>query len=141
MVTGVQTCALPISASPELAKEGDEFYTKLAATSGQKRVATKKSLANGIIYKRNPAIKGPLSVFGYDYLTDHYGLGKTKALRLLEYKGLWGSYFDYEALNFVDGKRTTTDIRNALSAEFGPIPLDMVEEYLTALYSIQVILR
>ena len=130
-----------LTTSPELAKEGDEFYTKLAATSGQKRVATKKSQANGIIYKRNPAIKGPLSVFGYDYLTDHYGLGKTKALRLLEYKGLWGSYFDYEALNFVDGKRTTTDIRNALSAEFGPIPLDMVEEYLTALYSIQVILR
>ncbi|MEJ0056392.1 MAG: hypothetical protein WDN75_12510 [Bacteroidota bacterium] len=54
---------------------------------------------------------------------------------------MWGDEYAYEALNFVDGVRTAVDIRNALSAEFGPIPLEVVEEYLVALESIQVITR
>ena len=124
--------------SPELKKEAEQFYSRLAEISGQNKLPDKKANA-GIVYKRNPAIKGPLSVFGYDYLSDHFGLEKSRALRLGDYKGLWGSYYDYEALNFVDGKRTTTDIRNALSAEFGPIPQDMVDEFLRALASIHVI--
>lgn len=60
-------------------------------------------------------------------------------IRLLSYEGLWGHEYSYEALNFVDGIRTVNNIRNALSAEFGPIPLEIVEEYLFALQSIQVI--
>jgi aminopeptidase YwaD len=41
----------------------------------------------------------------------------------------------WEALNFVDGKRSVTDIRDALSAEFSPVPitLEMVEQYLRIL--------
>ena len=37
----------------------------------------------------------------------------------------------WEALNFVDGKRSITAIRDALSAEFSPVPitLEMVEQY------------
>lgn len=128
--------------SAELVKEADQFYLKLAEASGQRKIAEKKnSNAGAIIYKRNPAIKGPLSVFGYDYLADHYGDEKTSALRQLNYQGKWGSDYAYEALNFVDGKRTTKDIRNALTAEFGPIPLDVVEEFLAALNSIEVILK
>lgn len=130
-----------VTTSPELIKEADQFYMKLAEASGQRKLSDKKNDAGAIIYNRNPAIKGPLSVFGYDYLADHYGVEKTSALRLLDFQGTWGSDYAYEALNFVDGKRTTKDIRNALSAEFGPIPLDVVEEFLAALNSIQVILK
>ncbi len=41
----------------------------------------------------------------------------------------------WEALNFVDGKRSITNIRDALSAEFSPVPitLEMVEQYLQIL--------
>ena len=130
-----------VATSPELVKEAEQFYLKLAEASGQRKPSNKKNDAGAIIYKRNPDIKGPLSVFGYDYLADHYGVEKTSTLRLLDFQGAWGSDYAYEALNFVDGKRTTKDIRNALSAEFGPIPLDVVEEFLSALNSIKVVLK
>lgn len=47
--------------------------------------------------------------------------------------------FTYEALNFVDGKRTVSEIRDWLVAEMGDVPLELVEEYLSALESIGVI--
>jgi len=80
-------------------------------------------------YRRNPNIKGPMSVFGYDYLTDHFG---TKKLAL-------GEEYRYEALNLADGRRTTAEIRDALSAIYEPVELKDVEEYLAALASIGVI--
>jgi hypothetical protein len=41
----------------------------------------------------------------------------------------------WEALNFVDGKRSILDVRNALSAEFSPVEvsLEMVDQYFTIL--------
>ena len=47
--------------------------------------------------------------------------------------------FAYEALNFVDGKRSVSDIRDWLVAELGDVPLEYVAEYLAALESIDVI--
>ncbi|HUP60457.1 MAG TPA: DUF4910 domain-containing protein [Thermoanaerobaculia bacterium] len=81
-------------------------------------------------YRRNPAIKGPMGAFGYDYFEDKYG--KQKLALNNEYR--------YETLNLVDGRRTAADIRDALSAIYAPIPLADVEEYLAALASIGVIL-
>ncbi|MDH5240275.1 MAG: hypothetical protein OEW73_05785, partial [Gammaproteobacteria bacterium] len=52
-----------------------------------------------------------------------------------------GGMFAYEALNFVDGKRTVSDIRDWLVAELGDVPLEYVEEYLAALESIGVVQR
>ena len=95
----------------------------------------------GKVYHRNPAIKGPMTAFGYSYLTDHYGEEKTSKLGILRFQGIRGSgsEYAYEVLNFVDGVRDTKAIRNAVSAVYGPIPLPMVEEYLAALESINVI--
>jgi len=92
------------------------------------------------VYTRNDP-KGPLSVFGYDYFADHLAQKGIARPRLIDYQGLWGSgeEYAYETLNFVDGKRNTGQIRNAVSAEYGPIPLDLVAEYLHALESIGVI--
>jgi hypothetical protein len=36
-------------------------------------------------------------------------------------------------LNFVDGKNSLLDIRNAVSAEFEPVPLQWVEDYIRLL--------
>lgn len=93
------------------------------------------TLDGGLIFRRNPRIKGPMSVFGYDYFTDHYGEEKARGLRIFSYRG----QYDYECLNFVDGRRMAQDIRDELSAVYGPIPLDVVVEYLKALESIAVI--
>jgi aminopeptidase YwaD len=94
-----------------------------------------------IVFKRNPAIKGTMGAFGYDYFEDKYGAEKARALRLPRFQGLRGSggEYIYEVLNFVDGKRNVQQIRDAVSAVYGPVPIDIVLEYLRALESIKVV--
>ena len=84
--------------------------------------------ATGPIYRRNLSVKGPMSVFGYDYFADRY----KQPLKLTDDA-------HYEALNFADGTRSTSQIRDALSAIYGPIPLEDVEQYLAAAASIGVV--
>jgi len=98
---------------------------------------------NQTVYERNADIKGPMSAFGYSYLQDHLPEDEYSDLKLRHHTGLWGSsgQYVYEALNFVDGNRTVSEIRDWLTAELGPLPLDYVEEYLAALESIDVIRR
>ncbi len=122
-----------------LQQEADQFYQSLEKTVSGPPTVTAAAM-NTVIYKRNEAVKGPMSVFSYDYFIDHYGSAKAKNIRLLSYEGQWGSgsEYAYEVLNFVDGHRTTTDIRNAVSAELGPVPTELVAEYLKALESIGV---
>jgi len=40
--------------------------------------------------------------------------------------------YAYEIVNFVDGRRTVGEIRDAVSAEYGPLPVDLVNDYLEA---------
>jgi hypothetical protein len=96
-----------------------------------------------LIFTRNPQPKGPLAVFGYDYLEDHTAEAGISIPKLVAYQGLWGGgeEYAYEALNFVDGKRNAQQIRDAVSVEYGPVPLDTVVEYLKALERIRVISR
>jgi hypothetical protein len=93
------------------------------------------------VFRRNEKIKGPMSVFGYDYLEDKYGEAKAAKLKLLGFRGQRGSggEYAYEVLNFVDGQRNAQQIRDAVSAEYGPVPLEYVVEYLRALESIGVL--
>ena len=94
-----------------------------------------------LIFRRHPKVKGPVSAFGYDYFTDHFGAEREGTIRLLQYQGLRGSggEYSYEVLNLVDGRRTAQGIRDSVSATYGPIPLEMVLEYLRALESIRMI--
>jgi hypothetical protein len=96
---------------------------------------------NGTVYERNSGIQGPMGAFGYSYLQDKLSPFEYSELRLRSHTGLWGSsgQYVYEALNFVNGNRTVSDIRDWLTAELGPVPLEYVEEYLAALESIDVI--
>jgi aminopeptidase YwaD len=47
--------------------------------------------------------------------------------------------YAYEIVNFVDGKRTAGEIRDAVSAEYGPLPLSLVTDYLEACAEAKVI--
>ena len=40
--------------------------------------------------------------------------------------------YAYEIVNFVTGKRTVGEIRDAVSAEYGPLPVNLVADYLDA---------
>ena len=80
-------------------------------------------------------------MFGYDYFASHAKAAGIGTPRLLSYQGEWGGgeEYAYEALNFADGARTTQQIDAELSAEYGPIPTDLVVEYLQALGKIGVV--
>lgn len=94
-----------------------------------------------LVFTRNEKLRGPLSVFGYDYFSDHAKAAGVARPRLLDFEGPRGSGGDYayEALNFADGKRNAQQVCDALSAEFGPVPLDLVVEYLKALEATGVV--
>jgi aminopeptidase YwaD len=103
-----------------------------------------EAIASGdglLIFKRRSEPKGPLAVFGYDYFADHAKEAGVGAPKLMSYEGLWGSgeEYAYEVLNFADGKRNAQEIRDAVSAEYGPVPLEMVVEYLRALEKIGLV--
>jgi aminopeptidase YwaD len=100
-----------------------------------------RSREKAFVYKRKPEPKGPLTVFGYDYFAEHAKSIGVVTPKLLSYDGLWGSgeEYAYEVLNFTDGKRDVAKIRDAVSAEYGPVPLEMVAEYLAALERIGVV--
>src|SRR6185312_15124466 len=96
----------------------------------------------GLIFHRRPEPKGPVTaVFGYNYLEDHIGKGKVAKLSLLKYQGLWGAEdeYAYECLNFVNGRRDAMSIRDALTAEYGPVDIHDVVQYLRALESVGIV--
>jgi hypothetical protein len=93
------------------------------------------------IFRRRPEPRGPLMVFGYNYFADHAQAAGISTPHLLSYEGSWGSgeEYAYEALNFADGRRSTRQITAALTAEYGPVPDELVLEYLQALQKIGVL--
>ena len=50
------------------------------ATPGRPGAEPRRRRRGGVVYRRNPAVKGPMSVFGYDYLSDKYGEERAGAL-------------------------------------------------------------
>jgi aminopeptidase YwaD len=123
----------------------DKFLGQnLAATAEAPGVETPAAGDGLLKFARNPSLKGPMEVFGSNYFEDErtkHGLS-TKP-KLLDYTGLWGSgeEYAYEVVNFADGKRNAQQIRDAVSAEYGPVPLETVVEYLKALEATSVVER
>ena len=115
-----------------LTEEAARFFATFDALVARPATPARRG---GTIYRRDPAHPGTTTTFGYSWLPDHLGTERVVALRLPEFTGLWGGGGDYtyEALNLVDGQRTTLEIRDALAATYGPVPLEVVEEYLLAL--------
>ena len=92
-------------------------------------------------YTRTAAPKGPLAVFGYDYFETHAKAAGVVTPRLLSYEGLWGSgeEYAYEVLNLAGTVHSRVRIWEMVSAEYGPVPYEMVVEYLKALEKIGVV--
>lgn len=97
----------------------------------------------GVVYQRAPEPRGTLDGFGYSRLSaglERHGLPRPA---LLGYEGLWGDgyLYGYEALNLVDGRRSVQEIRDALSAIYGPVPLEEVVGFLETLETIGLLRR
>ncbi|MEO7206489.1 MAG: M28 family peptidase [Steroidobacteraceae bacterium] len=89
---------------------------------------------------------GPLTFQNDDVLLDRLGEERLHKIRLLRAGSSrfvnvqdQSALYAYEIVNFVDGKKSVADIRDAVSAEFGPIPLDVVGDYLNACEDAKII--
>jgi len=47
--------------------------------------------------------------------------------------------YAYEIFNFANGQRSVGEIRDAVSAEYGPLPVNVVSDYLDACAAAQVV--
>jgi aminopeptidase YwaD len=126
------------------AEEVDRYGTLVFLASLQALVeipAAEPETTDDTVFVRNPGIRGPMHAFGFSYINDELGAAKYAALRLPKYSGSHGSggQYIYEALNLVNGNRTVSEIRNWLTAELGPVPIEIVREYLDALAEIDVV--
>jgi aminopeptidase YwaD len=112
-------------------RSADAFFGKLGDALGASGAATPAKAST--LYTRNPAVSGPTIVFGYDYLLEHrHGGAPPKLLSFTGARGT-GADYAYEVLNFVNGKRGAQEIRDKVSAEFGPVSIELVTEHLRAL--------
>jgi len=95
--------------------------------------------ASGPVYRR-VRNEGPMDGFGYSWFDDHLAQAHLPRPRLLarEPDGE-GAAFGYEALNLVDGRRSVGEIRDALTATVGAVPIEEVAEYLDTLARLGVI--
>jgi aminopeptidase YwaD len=89
---------------------------------------------------------GPLNYPNYDVLRDRLGAERAHAIKLLDPNASKllatqdrGGLYAYEIANFVDGRRTVAEIRDAVSGELGPIPFEIVSDYLKACEQANVI--
>jgi hypothetical protein len=128
--------ALFLKTEPQGEKEYSKTRTPCAADK-------KMDEDGGLRFVRKQEPKGPAAVFGSDYFADRAKADGIAIPKLFDYEGLWGAgeEYAYETLNFVDGVLDTQQIRDRVSAEYGPIPLDKVIEYLKALEKIGIIER
>ena len=121
--------------------DADAFLGNVERLVGGVKPAVAPQGDGRLVFRRNAKVKGPMSAFGYDYFSDHYGEEREGKLRLPQFQGLRGSgsEYAYEVLNLVNGRRTAQEIRDIVSATYGPVALDVVVEYLRALESIRVV--
>src|SRR3984957_1446999 len=89
---------------------------------------------------------GPLTFQNDDVLRDRLGEERLHKILLLSAGSSrfvnvqdQSALYAYEIVNFVDGKRSVADIRDAVSAEFGPIPVNIVSDYLNACEEAKII--
>jgi hypothetical protein len=95
-----------------------------------------------IVYRREPALKGPMDGFGYSWLDDHLKqAGLRKPALLSRETSEDGPSFGYETLNLVDGRRSIQEISDTLAMTVGDAPLGEVGEYLATLEKLGAIER
>ncbi|MGE0359278.1 MAG: M28 family peptidase [Vicinamibacterales bacterium] len=83
-----------------------------------------------LVVARLPTVRGPVNIFRYEYGAAWLA-EKTGHLTFLDDLAIAraGRYVWYEAINFVDGRRSILEIRDLVSAEYGPVPGADLEQY------------
>ena len=85
--------------------------------------------ASKLVPARSGEMKG--YVDGYRFFQKLRQMVEAKKIAPESFRALGQS--DFEVRNFVDGQRNVLDIRNAVSAEYGPLSVKAVEDYLRLL--------
>ena len=102
----------------------------ISRTSARSAIAEFHEMVLEAVADLVPAVKPQLAFF------EQYGVAGIEAfestVRAAKLRGL---------LVIADGKRNAQQIRDAVSAEYGPVPLKLVVEYLEALEKIGVVAR
>jgi hypothetical protein len=93
-----------------------------------------------LVPSRTFAIRGPVNIFRPEY-GGAWLAEKTGNPNYLDELAIAraGRYVWYEAINFVNGRRTLLDIRDLVSAEYGPIPAADLEQYFRLLERVGVV--
>ncbi len=81
---------------------------------------------------RSPEVRGPLSVYYYDHLSEALtarGLDQAALPPLPALDEGDADLMAYEALNLADGQRSVAEIRDVLTGRYAPVPLDFVAGY------------
>ena len=90
---------------------------------------------------RAPEPQGPLWGFGYSFFEDRLAALGLPRPGLLAHSGLWGGggEYAYEVLNLLDGRHTVGQVRDAVAATYGPVPLPLVAGYVDTLQAMGVV--
>ena len=126
-----------------LQTEVDAFNVTLDQAAGERGAATfptkiLESNSQAKIVPRRIGELGPLTYQNDNVLLDRLGQARVDKIKLLGGSSRLlhlqdqGALYSYEILNFVDGKRTIGQIRDAVSAEYRPISVDAVADFLKA---------
>jgi hypothetical protein len=93
-----------------------------------------------LIPRRTEAIRGPVNFFrpeyGATWLAQKSGDPDFRSKVALATRG---HYVLYETLNFANGTRTLREVRDAASAEYGPVDLAEVDQYFRFLESVGLV--
>jgi aminopeptidase YwaD len=122
----------------------DAWLDGLTHGSTARRSGT--STPDGARVPRRIAEFGPLTFQNDDVLLDRLGAERVRQIKLLDADSSRllnvqdkGSLYAYEIVNFIDGRRSAAQIRDEVSAELGPLPLDIVLDFLKACEEAKII--
>lgn len=131
---GIETLRSVAALFPSAAARVREAEDRLAAMRPR---AARAGARDARVPIRNPEVRGPLGVYYYEHLSEVLGPDAKTTTALAEKER--GEILAYETLNLVDGKRTVSDIRDALTGRYEPVPAKEVAEYLELLARAKVI--
>jgi aminopeptidase-like protein len=89
-------------------------------------LAPKEQAASKLVPVRDPKLRGPLSP---KVVAERGGGNPLEGAS----KVMADERVVYEVFNFIEGRNSILDIRNALSAEYSPVPLNDVRRYMESL--------
>ncbi|MGB7943659.1 MAG: M28 family metallopeptidase [Terriglobales bacterium] len=126
----------------EQASTFQNWLDKQAKLRGAKGMAPSAPWAGDSAAKRVPSRVGefgPLTYQNDNVLLARLGKDRYEKIKLINSEATpmlnvrdQSELYAYEIVNFVNGKRTVGEIRDAVSAEYGPLPVNLVADYLEA---------